>query len=48
MICNRCQTLLRRDNMFDLPRNFVELYCINCGERVWIDVSRFNWDVKWN
>ena len=48
MVCNRCETLLLRDNMYDLPRGFIELYCINCGERVWVDTKRFTWAIKLN
>ncbi|MDQ7822848.1 MAG: hypothetical protein RDV48_08655 [Candidatus Eremiobacteraeota bacterium] len=46
--CRRCRTYLRRDDMFDVPRKFIEFYCMKCGERIWIDVSRFSWSVKWN
>jgi hypothetical protein len=48
MICNRCHSKLYREDMYDLPRAFVELYCMKCGERVWIDTSRFTWDFAWN
>jgi hypothetical protein len=48
MVCNRCNTVLSRDDMYDLPRNFIELYCMKCGERIWIDRSRFAWDLTWS
>lgn len=48
MLCNRCETKMLRDLMFDLPRGFVEFYCINCGERIWVDTKRFDWAVRPN
>lgn len=36
------------EKMYDLPKAFVELYCMKCGERVWIDISRFGWAVRMN
>jgi len=48
MFCRRCNSLLHQEKMFDLPKSFIEFYCLKCGERIWIDRSHFIWDVTWN
>lgn len=39
MTCIRCCGSLVRDNMWDLPRRIQEFFCMNCGERFWIDTE---------
>ena len=36
--CIRCQGKLIEEKMFDLPRHFLEFYCLNCGARFWINM----------
>ena len=37
MRCSRCKGKVVWDKMFDLPRKILEYYCINCGERFWME-----------
>jgi hypothetical protein len=32
--------------MYDLPRAFREYYCVNCGERFWIDTASVNLEMR--
>lgn len=37
MTCVRCCGNLIKDPMWDLPRRVQEFFCMNCGERFWIE-----------
>ncbi len=35
--CARCKGSLIKDRMHDLPRKIHEFFCLNCGERFWME-----------
>lgn len=35
--CARCKGSLIKDRMYDLPRKIHEFFCLNCGERFWME-----------
>ncbi len=39
MRCARCDGLLVRVPMYDLPRKLREYACFNCGERLWTETG---------
>jgi len=45
MVCGKCQGKLFQDRMFDLPKNYVEYFCLNCGRRYWLDLARLVWKI---
>jgi hypothetical protein len=38
MRCSRCRGHVVHDKRADVPRNFGEYFCMNCGERFWIEL----------
>lgn len=37
--CARCEGRLLRERMYDLPRKIQEYFCLNCGERFWMQLE---------
>ncbi len=37
--CARCEGRLLRERMYDLPRKIQEYFCLNCGERFWLQID---------
>lgn len=37
MHCSRCRGHVAQVKGADVPANYCEYYCVNCGERFWIE-----------
>ena len=46
MTCFKCDGTLCQDRMHDLPRKLHEYFCVNCGERFWVDTNTLTFDVR--
>lgn len=46
MTCFKCDGTVCQDKMYDLPKTYREYYCVNCGERFWVDMRTRTLDIR--